>query len=151
MAAPDVSRDLETIGLADPCRLLYTFLAADDAVASYTGPGLVNTDDRPILSYSTYGAGLRSTIAVNLLGLAAFRTDVAFLVRNSPSTALMLRHYAASNEALLGHIAHLMGKEREALRHYVQGAQLLPDDRSFRELAYSAYVHLPSEPMGVDR
>jgi spermidine synthase len=146
MATPDIRVDLESIGLSDPYRLLYTFLATDEAVAGYTGPGPLNTDDRPILSYSTYGAGLRSTIAANLLGLAARRTDVAAYVRPGASTALMLRHYAASNEALLGHLAHQRGNEQEALRHYVLGAQLLPDDRSFRELAYSAYVHLPSAP-----
>jgi len=151
MAAPEIRQDLDAIGLSDPHRLLYTFLVADDALAAYTGSGPLNSDDRPVLSYSTYGAGLRSTIATNLLGLAACRTDVAAFVRNDASTTLMLRHYAASNEALLGHIAHQMGQEQEALRHYALGAQLLPEDKPFRELVYSAYVHLPSAPPSTTR
>jgi hypothetical protein len=145
MQQPAVHDDLNAVGLADPRRLLYTFLAADEDVAAYVGPGPLNTDDQPVLSYSAYGAGFRSTIAGNLVGLMAHHSDVIRHVRQPSPTDDMLRHYVASNEAILGHVAHLMGDERGALQHYVQGARLLPDDRSFPELTFFAYTHLAPE------
>ncbi len=145
MAAPATRADLETVGLADPCRLLYTFLEADDEVLAYVGPGPLNTDDCPVLSYSAYGAGFRSTIATNLVGLLAHRTDVRQHVRHPAAEIEMLHHYAASNEAVLGHIALQRGDERTALRHYVEGAKLLPQDKSFPELSYYSYLHLTAD------
>ena len=70
MLVPAIAQDLSGIGLADPCRLLYTFLAADDDLSAYLGRGALNTDDRPILSYSTYGACFRETIVGNLVRAA---------------------------------------------------------------------------------
>jgi hypothetical protein len=46
----------------------------------------------------------------------------------------MLRHYAASNELLLGHIAHLAGADEASATHYWNAAQLLPDDPAVRHL-----------------
>jgi spermidine synthase len=148
MSAPEVRQDLETVGLEDPCRLLYTFLADDADLAACLGPGPLNTDDRPVLSYSTYGAAYRSTIAANLVALLAHRGDVCARVRHPAPPTTMLRHYAASNAALLGHVAHQTGDEREALRHYTEGAKLLPGDRALQELVVTAYVHLEDEPRG---
>src|SRR5262249_52980227 len=51
-AVPEVARDLEAVGLDDPCRLLYTFLAGEEELAGYVGDGPLNTDDQPVLSYS---------------------------------------------------------------------------------------------------
>ena len=58
----------------------------------------------------------------------------------------MLRHYAASNELILGHIAHLAGAEEAALAHYQRAAQLLPDDDAIQHLAQSAYGKLNGKP-----
>jgi spermidine synthase len=118
MRQPEVARDLAAVGLDDPYRLLYTFLAGETAIDAYLGQGPLNSDDRPILSYSTYGANFRSTIAANLVQLVACRTDVAGFLHQSPPKSDLLRYYAASNELLLGHIAHFAGAEEAALRHY---------------------------------
>src|SRR5262249_46818785 len=104
---PAIRKDLETIGLSDPCRLLYTFLTAEEALDTFLQDGPVHTDDCPVLSYTTYGAGFRSTIADNLLELLACRMDVACFVRSPVDRAVMLRHYAATNEVLLGHVTLL--------------------------------------------
>jgi spermidine synthase len=145
MSLPAVRADLESVGLASPCRLLYTFLGAEADLDQYLGSGPLNTDDRPVLSYSTYAASFRSTVAANLTELLACRSDVARRVLHRADALTMLRHYAASNEALLGHIAHLSGHEADALRHYAEGAKLLPDDPAFRELTFTAYVHAHAE------
>jgi hypothetical protein len=50
----------------------------------------------------------------------------------------MLRHYAVSNQSILGHIAHLVGKEDAALAAYSQAARLLPEDEALQELVGSA-------------
>jgi spermidine synthase len=142
MAAPMVRRDLEAVGLAEPCRLLYTFLAADADLAAFVGPGPLNTDDRPLLAYTTYGASFRGTIAANLSGLLTCRRDVGRYVRHAPPEVDMLRHYAASNEALMGHVAHQAGAEAEALGHYLRGARLLPADAALRELVATSYYRL---------
>jgi spermidine synthase len=92
MTAPAVRQDLEVVGLEDPCRLLYTFLAGEADLDAYLGDGPLNTDDRPLLSYTTYGAGFRSTIAVNLSGLLTCRSDVRRFVRHpaeSTETSVM--------------------------------------------------------------
>jgi spermidine synthase len=143
MAAPPVREDLEAVGLAEPYRLLYTFLAADDDLRAYLGPGPLNTDDRPVLAYTTYGASFRPTAAGNLSGLLLYRADVGKWVRDAGGDATdLLRHQAASNEALMGHVAHLAGDEVGALAHYLNGARLLPGDAAFRELVATSYRQL---------
>lgn len=142
MAEPVVRQDLEMVGLADAYRLLYTFLTAEQDLAAYLDKGPLNTDDRPVLSYTTYGASFRSTIATNLLGLLEHRPDVVKWVRRPVETTALLRHYAASNEALMGHVAHQTGDEPEALRHYFAGTRLLPNDPALQELVATVYLHL---------
>jgi spermidine synthase len=147
-AVPAVRADLDSVGLADPCRLLYTFLTADADLAAWAGPGPLNTDDRPLLSYTTYGARYRSTIARNLSGLLTCRKDVGRFVRHPAGTADMLRHYAASNEALMGHVAWQAGDLRQALCHYLNGARLLPGDQALRELVAAACARGPRTGTG---
>jgi spermidine synthase len=142
MSLPAVAGDLAAVGLDDPCRLAYTFLAGEDDLAAYLGTGPLNRDDRPVLSYSTYGACFRPTVAANLAELSACRGDVGRFVRHPAATATMLRHYAASNEALLGHLSHQAGDGQEALRHYVAGARLLDKDPAFGRLVTATYLAL---------
>jgi spermidine synthase len=145
MAAPAVRQDLEVVGLAEPCRLLYTELTADDDLTRYLDSGPLNTDDRPLLAYTTYGASFRSTIAANLAGLLAVRNDVGNHVEHTHSITTMLRHYVASNEAVMGHVAAQAGNETEALTHYLRGAQMLPTDPSLRELVVTSYFRTHAE------
>jgi spermidine synthase len=142
MRKPGVHEDLEAVGLADTCRLLYTFLAAEERVANYVESGPLNSDDRPILSYSTYGATYQSTIAKNLLSLLACREDVAGYVSRPAAEEIMLRNYAASNEILMGHVGHLAGAETAALGHYLRGCQLLPGDPACREMMRASYFRI---------
>jgi spermidine synthase len=141
MAAPAVRDDLAAVGLTDPCRLLYTFLTADEGLDRYLGTGPLHTDDRPILSYSTYGSAFRQTIAGNLVELLSCRTDVARYVCGSRELFPLLRHYAASNEILLGHVAFYRGQAAEAFHHYAEGAKLLPMDMPLRRLVITSYLH----------
>jgi spermidine synthase len=140
MSAPAVRQDLAAIGLDDPCRLLYTFLTADARLAAHLGAGPLNMDDRPVLSYSTYGATFRSTIAANLVGLLACRTDVAAYVHHPAPRETMLRHYAASNEAVMGHVCFQRGEGKEALRHYVTGFHFLGNDPALKHLVAVTYL-----------
>jgi spermidine synthase len=142
MAKPTVAADLAAVGFENPERLLYTFLAGERALAAYVGSGPLHTDDRPVLSYSTYGASFQPTAPANLLRLLACRSDAAQLVQQPGSEATMLRHYAASNELVMGHIAHQVGAEKGALVHYLRGAQLLPADPAVKQLVRLAYRHL---------
>jgi hypothetical protein len=142
MSRPGVREDLAAVGLTDPCRLVYNFLATEANLASYLGSGPLNTDDRPILSYSTYGATFESTIASNLVGLLSCREDVALYSRRSAPKETMLRHYVASNEMLLGHIGYLSGQEPAALEHYLKGCRLLPDDPALEEVVRGSLIRL---------
>ena len=141
MRRPGVAEDLESVGLADPCRLLATLLACDDGLRDYLGDGPVNTDDRPVLSYSTYGSNYRATIAENLLGLMAHRADAARVVRSGDAASL-LRTQVASTETNLGQIAMALGRGEEALTHYVAAAKLLPDDHNQHGLVLATYARL---------
>jgi hypothetical protein len=140
MADPAVRADLECVGLADPQRLLSTLLTTEDGLTRYLEEGPLHTDDRPLLSYTTYGASFRSTIAANLLQLLACRTDPTEHVRGPADRTELLRHYAASNEVMLGHIALLRGDPAEALRHYVEGGKLLPDDERLNRQITMLYL-----------
>jgi spermidine synthase len=145
MRQPEIARDLETVGLSDPCRLLYTFLAADGDLNAYLGTGPLNTDNRPVLSYTTYGATFRSTAGKNLVQLLACRSDVGRFVSHPAPGETMLRYYVATNESVLGHIDLLDGTVRDALSHYLTGARLLPSDRALQGLVYTAYARLNQE------
>jgi spermidine synthase len=142
MAVPAVHQDLEQVGLADPCALACTCLAAGADLDHYLGEGPLNTDDRPVLSYSTYGASYRATIAGNLVGLLACRGDVGRYVQHGPDLVTQLRHQAASNEALLGHLALWNGDPQSALSHYAAGARVLPDDPALKRLVVSVYLQV---------
>jgi hypothetical protein len=65
--------------------------------------------------------------------------DVGQYVRHGPAEPALLRHYAASGEALLGHLHHQLGDPRGALRHYLDGARLLPGDAALNGLVRDAY------------
>jgi spermidine synthase len=141
MSAPGVREDLASIGLDNPCRLLYTFLTSESRLARFLGKGPRNTDDRPVLSYSTYGASFRSTIAYILVDLLACQDDVGQYVRHGAyPEMMMLRHHAASNEAVMGHICFQRGEGQEALRHYVNGYNFLGDDPALKHLVAVTYL-----------
>jgi spermidine synthase len=142
MSRPGVAEDLTAVGLTDPCRLLTTLLSAGAQLDAYLGTGALNSDDRPVLSYSTYGEAHQNTIAKNLLGLMGSRVDVEGFVRHAPAGTALLRCRAASNEALLGHVRYHLGDPRAALRHYLDGCRLLPDDRALHELLRDTYTTL---------
>jgi hypothetical protein len=145
MANPAVRADLKRVGLDDPYHLVNTLLTGDAGLERYLGVGPLHTDDRPVLSYSTYGASYRSTIATNLLQLMACRECPAKYVTHGDPRRL-LYHYAASNEVLLGHIAALRGQLPEALGHYAEGSKLLPEDGALRERV--ALLYLSMQPPG---
>jgi spermidine synthase len=146
MREPAVASDLVAAGYSNPFRLVYSFLVGEEALGRYVAKAELNTDDRPILSYSTYGAAFRSTIAGNLAKLLTCREDVASLSRPPALRLTMLRHYAASNELLLGHIAHLAGADEASAAHYRNAAQLLPDDPAVHHLM-QRFCGLPDGPL----
>src|SRR5262249_36615742 len=125
---------------ADPCRLAYTCLAAGADLDAYLGPGPLNNDDRPVLSYSTYGATFQRTIATNLVELLACRGDVGRFVRHPAPRETMLCHYAASTAAVLGHTEYQAGHRQRALEHYLKGTELLRTDPAFRQLVVATYL-----------
>jgi len=139
MRRPDVANDLAAVGLADPYRLTGTLLTTEEQLDAYLDNGSLNTDDRPVLSYSTYGSVLHRTIAENLLGLMSYRVDPAGFVRGGVA-ARLLRHRVASSEALLGHVQFHLGDRNAALRHYLEGAKLLPDDAAMQALVVETYT-----------
>jgi spermidine synthase len=137
MQLPEVYEDMAAVGMTDSHRLAFMLLTADEALTDYLGQGPLNTDDRPVLAYSTYGAGYRSTIAANLIELLACRVDPSRYINGPSDAASLLRHHAARNEMLLGHLAHWTGDEESALAHYVRASSLLPDDA-----ALARFVHI---------
>ncbi len=51
LSIPEVREDLESIGLADPFRLLATFLLDDASVRDFVRGSEINRDDRPLLEF----------------------------------------------------------------------------------------------------
>jgi spermidine synthase len=138
MQAPAVYADMAAVGLADPSSLAFTLLTAENALVDYLGEGPLNTDDRPILAYSTYGIGYRSTIAGNLIELLAARIDPTDCLAGPVDLSSLLRRHAARNEILFGHLAHWSGDEGTALAHYWRANLLLPDDPAVARLVRAA-------------
>jgi spermidine synthase len=142
MLQSQVADDLAAVGLADPSRLVHSLLLGEDNLAAYLDSGDVNTDDRPILSYSTYGATFQKTIATNLLAMLSCQESPQAYVVNSPSTEIMLRQQVATTEMILGHVNDWAGSERDALLHYAKGAEILPGDAVIHRLVVAAYFQL---------
>jgi spermidine synthase len=124
--APYIHADLKAAGVSDACNLLCTLVTTEEKLTAYLEEGPLNTDDRPVLSYSTYGASYRSTILGNLIELLTYRVAPADYTIRPSETTEMLWHQAASNEAILGHLAHWAGDEETARQHYAREALLLP-------------------------
>jgi spermidine synthase len=141
MRSPGVYADLAAVGITDPRRLVFTLLTADEPLRQFLADGPLNSDDRPVLSYSTYGACYRSTIAANLVGLLASRVDPAQFLSEQDNPVASLRTQAASNEAILGHLALWAGDPATAMRHYALGNSLLPDDFALRQLTAAVANH----------
>src|SRR5262249_38925504 len=139
MGRLEVAKDLAAVGFSDPYRLMGTLLTAEERLDRDPGSGSLNTDDRPVLSYSTYGSALDHTIAGNLLGLMESQVDPALFTRGGEKT-LLLRHRVVSRDALMGHIQFHLGNAAGALRHYVDGARLLPDDAALHALVVETYT-----------
>jgi spermidine synthase len=142
MRQSQVAEDLAAVGLADPNRLVHSLLLGEDNLAVYLDSGDVNTDDRPILSYSTYGATFQRTIATNLLAMLSCQENPDAYVTNAPSTEAMLRQQVATTEVILGHVSHWAGSEKDALFHYAKGAEILPGDAFIHRLVVAAYFQL---------
>jgi spermidine synthase len=134
MQAPAIYADMAAVGLCDARRLAFTLLTAGEALEDYLGNGPINSDDRPVLAYSTYAACYRSTIAANLIELLACRVDPSRYLDGPIPEYSMLRQHAARNEILFGHLAHWSGDEETALAHYSRASVLLPDDDSLASL-----------------
>lgn len=134
-----IKEDLSAVCMVESCRLVHSLLLGEKNLATYLANARFNTDDRPVLSYSTYGATFQKTIEGNLLEMLSCLESPDDYVSHAPPTETMLRYRIAATEAILGHVNHWRGSERDALSHYAQAAQMLPDDPALHQLVVACY------------
>ncbi|MSR58973.1 MAG: hypothetical protein EXS05_15235 [Planctomycetaceae bacterium] len=138
LAEPKVRADLAEIGLADPCKLLATFVTAGPPLTDYLRGDLVNTQDRPVLEFEgpRHLGGLRTTVDANLKALLKVRGRVTdWIVPGSidRDEREQLERYAEAVWPILAAQRYEMNLDIEkATRSYLQALEATPEDGELR-------------------
>jgi hypothetical protein len=111
--------------------LLDFFLLGDRAVAEFSGPGRLNTDDHPRLEFlAPRSLRRKGSWLENFAALRLAREPIdAYLVNADSSLRDRLgRWFAGTTWKLAGQSYELEGHFDEALKAYSQGVRLNPED-----------------------
>jgi hypothetical protein len=142
---PAVRADLESIGLADPFRLLSTFLMGEDTIRSFAAGAPINTDARPLIEFRAPRTTDRFAGAKNLGALVAAaeasRPEVPFQARHGVAErATVLAKLKPYREAAVllnhGHVRYQNGLQdfQAALALYRRALAANPGQRQLEDL-----------------
>ena len=136
---PKIRRDLETIGLSSPYKILSSYVTDQDGLAPALRDAPLNTEDRPYLEFhvprdKTY---LDNSQKVrNLTMLMSMRNDIYPLIANIPPARArefrekMSRYYRALPFLIQGHNHMDMDNHELAARFYERAISINPEDAS---------------------
>lgn len=136
---------LDEVFLGDPLSLLSTFALSEVGMAAYTGPGLTNTDDLPLITFSERRRKGTSR------GLPALRSVTA---RLSPSIAPYVdridagteerldRRLRARRHMFLGVVSLIQEKWKAAAEELRRAMLIDPGERNAGEILRSISRHL---------
>ncbi|GAB4362897.1 MAG: hypothetical protein Kow0042_00300 [Calditrichia bacterium] len=130
----EVKKDLAAVNIRSVYDLLSCLVLDSEGIRQISEGAPVNTDDHPILEYSTKAIRARDLCAFQNLGSIIRRPpDRAKLLVNPPDSLSFpenLQRYAAAAQKLLqGMLVFYQGKTRDALEILLTGSRMIPESR----------------------
>ncbi len=142
LAMPAVKKDFEAINIGSVYDFLDCFMLDHRGIADLSAAYPINTDDRPILEFSTRDIRSRDFCAyINLGAIAARRPWLGDMITNLPAdTALrqkienaLQRHHDATKLLLRGMVEAYQGKTHASLQTLMAGSKFIPESNLARE------------------
>lgn len=134
-----IASDLREIALADPAKILSTYLADGASLRAALADVPVNTEDRPVLEFEAPLQGYeRSATVDNLRFLWANRMDASAMVRDEIPAIERARWSTMTRtmETVIdAHGASFAGETHRAARLYLDALAIAPTDVSLRDRA----------------
>ena len=128
---PRVAADLAEVGITSTVQVLDFFLMGDRAVAEFSRPGRLNTDDHPRLEFlAPRSLRRRQSWVENFAALRLAREPIdPYLVgADAAWRGRLAQWYAGTTGKLAGQSYELQGHVTEALKAYAEGVVLNPED-----------------------
>ena len=149
LADPVIQGNLGEIGLGDMFAVLSSFVMGPETIASYVGNAPLNTDNMPILEFSTPKTpDSRAVWRQKLLLLSQLRESVVpFLKTDELSSEeqiprILTDNFEATGHVIQGWIKDLEGDREGAVRRFQQALKLDPNRKGV-----SRYVRQYYEPL----
>jgi spermidine synthase len=134
-----IAADLREIALADPAKILSTYLADGASLRAALADVPVNTEDRPVLEFEAPLQGYeRSATVDNLRFLWDHRVDATALVSDrvpDDQRARLATMSRAMDMVIAAHGASFAGETHRAAQLYLEALAIAPTDRSVRDRA----------------
>lgn len=131
----DVRHDLAEIHLADPMKLVSTWILGGDPLDEYLAGDELNTEDKPLIEFRSPKYGYQDQpVLDNLDAMLRFANDPdPWIVPGSMTEQEQRdldRYMLAAKEIIEGHADYRLVDIEGAARHYLAAKKLTPDDRS---------------------
>ena len=129
-----IKEQLEKVGLDDVCWVLSYFLMGDSGLSVYSKGAPINTDDHPIIEFSTPRTSWIGAGALNIIDLYENREDVFPLLINIDSQDNIIikerlnKFYKAQEHYLRGRLFALQGATQNEIREYQRALKFYPED-----------------------
>ncbi|RIK76289.1 hypothetical protein DCC62_11640, partial [candidate division KSB1 bacterium] len=142
LAIPAVKQDFAAINIGSVYDFLDCFMLDHRGIAEISAPYPINTDDRPLLEFSTRDIRSRDFCAfINLGAIAARRPWLGEMITNLPDDAAqrekiennLKRHHEATRLLLAGMVEAYQGKTHASLQTLMAGSKLIPESNLARE------------------
>ena len=140
---PDIRQDLASINIHSVYDLLSCLILDEEGIRSISESAAVNSDNHPILEYSTKAIRARDLCAFqNLAKLIRRPADLSGLLINQftlPSFEKDFERYTlASRKLYKGVLISYQGNTKQALETLLEGSQLIPES----QLAAEFFRHM---------
>lgn len=142
LAIPAVKKDFEAINISSVYDFLDCFMLDHRGIADLSAAYPINTDDRPILEFSTRDIRSRDFCAyINLGAIASRRPWLGDMITNLPEDIQLRqkieknlrRHHEATKLLLTGMVEAYQGKTYASLQTLLAGSKLIPESNLARE------------------
>jgi len=136
LARPEIDETLRSVNLSGPYALINCLVMAEEAIEHYVGPGPINTDDRPRISFLGPSDPGRDKHLAILSGLNRRRENpYAYLSNIRPGDrdrvrGEMDRYFRSRGHTVQGDILRFGGKLTAAEAEYRIAREINPEDRN---------------------
>ncbi len=132
-----VQDDMREIGLADPVKVLSTFVADGRSLRDALRNAPINTEDHPVLEFVAPLSGYSTHASLdNLQFLVDHRVPASTLLADAmpaDAAARLARFETALPSVVNGHASIFDGDDARAMRWYLDALAIAPDDVAVRD------------------